>query len=118
MACDDPACLPTLRRRIATLLADAHEDLRSDAELVATELVTNAIEHAKPPRKVHIRCISDAQVHIAVTDNDAQTLPAFGRSTLGVHRGRGLVIVDHLSADWGVANGAATKTVWATLGGR
>ncbi|HEY0814317.1 MAG TPA: ATP-binding protein [Pseudonocardia sp.] len=114
IAIDDPSCLRPLRRMIARLLADRPEDLRIDADLVATELVTNALEHAAAPRTVTIGCSSAGRLEIAVTDGDPATSPTLGRSRLGTHRGRGLTIVDHL-ATWGVQRGLATKTIWAVL---
>ena len=115
IAIDDASCLRPLRRMLAKLLADRPEDLRIDADLVATELVTNALEHATAPRTVTIGCSSAGRLEIAVTDSDPDTSPTLGRSRLGTHRGRGLTIVDHL-ATWGVQRGFATKTIWAVLG--
>ncbi len=103
---------------IAKLLSDRSEDLRIDADLVATELVTNALEHAAAPRSVSIGYSRTGGLEIAVTDSDPETSPTLGRSRLGTHRGRGLTIVDQL-ATWGVQRGLATKTIWAVLrGGR
>lgn len=114
LAVDDVSCLRPLRRMIAKFLADRPDDLRIDADLVATELVTNAIEHAAPPRSVSIGyCVGGLE--IAVTDSDPHTDPTVGRSRLGSHRGRGLTIVDHI-ATWGVRHGLTTKTIWAVLG--
>jgi anti-sigma regulatory factor (Ser/Thr protein kinase) len=115
IAVNDPSCLRPLRRMIAKFLADRPEDLRIDADLVATELVTNALEHATAPRTVSIGYSRTGRLEIAVTDSDPDTNPTLGRSRLGTHRGRGLTIVDHL-ATWGVRRGLATKTIWAVLG--
>ena len=114
IAVNDPSCLRPLRRMIAKFLADRPEDLRIDADLVATELVTNAIEHATAPRTVSIGYSGTGRLEIAVTDSDPETSPTLGRSRLGTHRGRGLTIVDHL-ASWGVRRGVSTKTIWAVL---
>lgn len=101
---------------IAKFLADRPEGLRIDADLVATELVTNALEHATAPRSVTIGFSEAGRVEIEVTDSDPHTNPTLGQSRLGTHRGRGLTIVDHLAL-WGVRRGLTTKTIWAVLGG-
>jgi anti-sigma regulatory factor (Ser/Thr protein kinase) len=114
IAVNDPSCLRPLRRMIAKFLADRPEDLRIDADLVATELVTNALEHATAPRTVSIGYSDVGGLEIAVTDGEPDTSPILGRSRLGTHRGRGLTIVDNI-ATWGIQRGLATKTIWAVL---
>ncbi|MDT0352387.1 ATP-binding protein [Pseudonocardia charpentierae] len=96
------------------LLADAPEDLRIDAELVAIELVTNSLEHALGPRSVTIAWAEDGLLHIAVLDGSPDAVLTPGHSRLGAHRGRGLTVVGAV-ARWGVDRGQTTKTVWATL---
>jgi anti-sigma regulatory factor (Ser/Thr protein kinase) len=115
IAVNDASCLRPLRRMIAKFLADRPEDLRIDADLVATELVTNALEHASAPRSVTIGYSPGGSLEIAVTDGDPDTDPTPGRSRISTYRGRGLTIVDHL-ATWGVQRGMATKTIWAVMG--
>ena len=68
LACEEPSCLTTLHRLLRRLLADAPEDLRIDAELVAVELVTNSFEHASGPRSATIAWTDDGLLHIAVVD--------------------------------------------------
>lgn len=112
---DGPSCLRPLRRMIARFLADKPDDLRIDADLVATELVTNALEHAAPPWSVSIGYSTAGCLKIAVTDSDPESRPTVGRSRLGSYRGRGLTIVDQV-ATWGIQHGLTTKTIWAMLG--
>jgi anti-sigma regulatory factor (Ser/Thr protein kinase) len=114
MPCDEPSCLSALHRLLRRLLADAPEDLQIDAELVAIELATNSLEHARAPRSITITVIDDDHLHIAVVDSspDAELTP--GRSRHGAHRGRGLAVVGAV-ARWGVDRDRTTKTVWADL---
>ncbi|MGW2721786.1 ATP-binding protein [Streptomyces sp. NPDC001492] len=98
---------------------------RDDALSIVSELVANAVVHARPDkhcgdaepgvwlkltlRPHHLVC--------AVTDPGGSTLPACPRTTdqLDEH-GRGLHIIDALSQHWGWTRSAPTgKTVWAML---
>ncbi|MFF4503817.1 ATP-binding protein [Streptomyces sp. NPDC001401] len=97
---------------------------RDDALSIVSELVANAVVHARPGNPVgeaelevwlRLTLRSDHLV-CAVTD-PASTLPACPRRTdqLQEH-GRGLHIVEALSAHWGWTRSAPTgKTVWAML---
>jgi anti-sigma regulatory factor (Ser/Thr protein kinase) len=113
LVCEEPSCLTTLHQLLRQLLADAPEDLRIDAELVAIELVTNSFEHASGPRSATIAWTDDG-LHIAVVDGSPDAVLTPGRSRLGAHRGRGLTVVGAV-ARWGVDRGQTTKTVWANL---
>lgn len=109
-----PARLPGLRRWLREALADpdGDPDGAADAELVCTELVTNALEHAGGACVVRIVVEGD-RVRIEVDDDDVGGLTP-GASRLGAHRGRGLALVGAL-ASWGVVAAPAGKTVWAVL---
>lgn len=52
---------------------------------------------------------------IRVVDDSSPKRPILGHSTIGQTRGRGLLIVDRLSTDWGVIPNVVGKTVWAEL---
>ncbi len=45
----DPDLVPRARRLIRSVIEPAHPDLINDAELVVSELVTNATLHERPP---------------------------------------------------------------------
>jgi anti-sigma regulatory factor (Ser/Thr protein kinase) len=109
----DATCLPALRGWLRAHLAEG-TDARSDAELVCTELVTNAVEHAHGPRAVRITMLDTARLRIEV-DDAGSSRPTLGRSRFGSVRGRGLTLVDAVSR-WGVRGRLGGKTVWATLG--
>lgn len=119
MDCADVTCLRPLRRQISALLAEhplLRVDLCADAELVATELVTNALEHAAPPTTVHVT-LTGRGMEIAVTDSVPGSLPTPGVSRLNRHRGHGFVLVNALTDGWGIRRDPTTKTVWAFLDG-
>ena len=77
-------------------------------ELLASELVTNAVLHGSPPIWLSIEC-SVHVLRVAVHDGDG-TKPA--RPTPD---GLGLMIVDKVSHDWGTDLTLAGKTVWCRL---
>jgi anti-sigma regulatory factor (Ser/Thr protein kinase) len=88
-------------------------DLTETAELVASELVTNAVRHASSSPTIRL-CLSERAVRIEV-DDLASAAPAPVVAGEDAESGRGLFLVDALCAAWGVATGAAGKTVWAEL---
>lgn len=91
---------------------------REDAVLVLSELVSNAIKHAAPLPDGDIQvswAISEGFLHVEITDGGAATRPHAGVAAMSSHGGRGLDIVRHVSAQWGVHEDHQTVTVWADL---
>ena len=101
----------------AALTAWDAGDLLEEAELVLSELVTNALVHTDSAAGVTLR-FEPARRRLTVAVRDASTRHPrerhAGEDALG---GRGLAIVEALSAAWGVAAEGAGKTVWAELRG-
>lgn len=93
-----------------------------DAVLVLSELISNAIKHARPlgsgqvAVKWKIMDGDDRTVWIGVTDGGSHTRPVPERASASALGGRGLSIVSVLSRDWGVEDGAPGTTVWAVVG--
>jgi anti-sigma regulatory factor (Ser/Thr protein kinase) len=81
------------------------------ADLVVTELATNALRHAGTPFTVSVTV--DGQVTIEVSDGSG-AVPA-PRESASDEDGRGLQLVDALVLDWGVDVADATKSVWCRL---
>ncbi len=86
-----------------------------EAVLIASELVTNAVCHARAPVELACEVRADTLL-IAVRDGDpdvdAVAIPAARRSGSG---GRGLGIVAALATRWGTTRQDHDKTVWASL---
>ncbi|MGW7433249.1 ATP-binding protein [Streptomyces sp. NPDC054861] len=108
------ATVPQRLRRIlrAGLIYWGHPDLVDTAQLLLTELVTNALVHTDGPT-VDVRVYAeDTHLKIKVSDG-----APYGRlpSPSGPYaeHGRGLIIVDALAKEWGVSEDRAT--VWCTL---
>lgn len=90
------------------------DDLRDSVALVATELVSNAIIHARTEMSLSIQLVDDG-VRLAVTDGSS-TLPRWTPSSPTATSGRGLLLVEQLSRRWGVDPlPAGGKAVWAQM---
>jgi anti-sigma regulatory factor (Ser/Thr protein kinase) len=85
-----------------------------DALLVVSEMVTNAVTHAASPCELRIS-VSPVAVRVEVVDRGTGTPDPMPPSTTRTG-GRGLHLVDALTAAWGVEPQAeGGKTVWAEL---
>jgi serine phosphatase RsbU (regulator of sigma subunit)/anti-sigma regulatory factor (Ser/Thr protein kinase) len=90
----------------------------TDAVLLASELVTNAIVHAGT--RVRLTCrMNAATVEISVLDqHPARMIPDPPSAGADVDRpsGRGLLLPAALSSSWGVTYASAAKVIWFRLG--
>lgn len=85
------------------------------AQLVVTELVANAAQHARASLiRVTIRRLHEGGVRIAVTDK-SHAQPVLKASGPDQLEGRGLALVDAVSRAWGVDPLPWGKRVWADL---
>jgi anti-sigma regulatory factor (Ser/Thr protein kinase) len=92
-------------------------DIAESAELVVSELVTNALEHglAGIPATVRIWLSSDGG-RVAIHVWDASPMPPVLKDAgAEADRGRGLMIVAALTADWGCTAMDTGKVVWAVV---
>jgi len=105
-------------RRIAlsTVTGWGMDDLTDSCALVTTELVTNAIVHARTPLELTLVRAGD-QVRLAVRDRGGGRAPSHSDNPCGSSlNGRGLVLVEAFSNGWGVLPARRCgKTVWAVL---
>jgi hypothetical protein len=84
--------------------------------LVVSELATNALVHGQTPFVVTLSREDDT-VRVTVSDDSAWIVGRVPDHVLQAD-GRGLVIVNVLSRDWGVITDLGSKTVWATFEAR
>ncbi|WP_434444180.1 ATP-binding protein [Lentzea sp. E54] len=108
--------LAAIRRRIADALADLSTHERHAVLLVATELVTNAYEHAWFACQIRLWRIRRPDVVLVEVDDISPYPPVLGLSQLDETRGNGLRLVDNFTTRWGTTAQAAGKTVWAQIG--
>jgi len=82
------------------------------AELLVSELVTNALTHTDRPRQLRLFC--DRMLTIEVADSDPRA-PALRKFTDYEESGRGIRLVDELSHRWGSRTTRHGKVVWFEL---
>ena len=89
-------------------------EIESDVQLVVSELATNALTHAGTPYTVTVHG-DDIGVVLTVKDGSPEQ-PAVLKVEAMATGGRGMLIVDMLSQDWGsVERPGAAKSVWASF---
>lgn len=89
-----------------------------DAALVVSELVGNALRHARPLPGGQVRVSwepQDRRLELAVTDGGSSTTPVREPLSIASAGGRGLSIVNHLAEAWGVRRHDDVTTVWAIV---
>ena len=109
-----PASVGEARRfTVETLRGWGREDLTTSGALLVTELVTNAILHARTMVQVILERRDDS-VRVEVRDG-SPVRPALRNHGLDATTGRGLALVSKLAQSWGVDVSSAGKVVWAQL---
>ncbi|MEO3927352.1 ATP-binding protein [Micromonosporaceae bacterium B7E4] len=113
----------TARHRLGAELDGAvPAALLADAEMVAAELLGNAVRHAPPLPGGMIRLTwllrtspTAHTVEIRVTDGGAAGPPRMRQVGPEATDGRGLLLVAALATDWGVERDGLGQSVWARL---
>ena len=95
---------------------DIEDEVCEDAELVATELVANVVDHARTSCTL-IVAVTGAGVLIEVRDFYPCPPPQPQPFDPNNPRGRGLQVVAAVSSRWGVTPFPDGKAVWALLPG-
>jgi anti-sigma regulatory factor (Ser/Thr protein kinase) len=108
------------RRRIADDLSrrGVPRTVVEDCMLVVSEILSNALKHARPLRAGHVEVAWDVQgdaINIQVADGGGPTQPRVHAPSLSALGGRGLNIVSMIAATWGVRENNDGTVVWATL---
>jgi len=115
-----PASVGVARRRLVSDLIEAglYGSTVSDAALVLSELLSNALRHATPLPGSCLRVawrLDAGSVRVSVSDGGAPTRPELGEPTKSTTSGRGLRIVAKLSRRWGAGSDEEGATVWAEV---
>jgi two-component sensor histidine kinase len=113
----EPSCVATARRFVDQTLASwGTLEHAFDAQLVVSELVTNAMRHGGGAAQ--LRLLShEAELACVVTDH-SHTVPVTAAPDVFSEYGRGLRLVDALCTAWGWLSPEGTrKVVWAIIAG-
>jgi anti-sigma regulatory factor (Ser/Thr protein kinase) len=89
-----------------------------DARIVVSELLGNALRHARPIQDAGLVLTLEVQsdsVSLSVSDGGSATLPTLLHPPELALSGRGLTIVRTLTREWGVREGAEGNTVFGVL---
>ncbi|HUC04183.1 MAG TPA: ATP-binding protein [Acidimicrobiales bacterium] len=109
----DAASCAVARQFVRHVLGPSADDLDADASLLITEVVTNAVLHARGPLTVEVRQKGTAY-RISVSDR-SRTPPEEKRYRVDDATGRGLGLLNCLAAAWGWAPTRDGKVVWFDL---
>jgi hypothetical protein len=107
---------PHLARRLvgATLEGWQVESLLDDAQLVTSELVTNAVMHAPAPEGYELQ-LSRRPRGVRLGLIDGSSTPPMIRLNDDRPGGRGLRIIEALASGWGHEEHDGGKRVWVDL---
>ena len=108
----EPDAVPRARRLVRSALSDEMPDVAGDAELVVSELVTNAALHGEAPITVRVLVNRVARIEVHDAGRSAPILLKQGTDAM---TGRGLSMVAAIASDWGVEPSDVGKAVWAEL---
>ena len=112
-----PSSVGAARRLVRELVTVAgRTDLVDDAELLVSEVVTNALIHAGSPIRVRGQ-VGRRGIRVEVSDASPHH-PALRDYANTAGTGRGLGLLVELVDDWGVASGEVGKTVWFEVGAK
>ncbi|MFI0257658.1 SpoIIE family protein phosphatase [Streptomyces sp. NPDC017056] len=108
-----PESVGPARRFVRDALAGAGADVVETAELLAGELVTNVVLHARTEAEV-AAWAADGVVHVQVGDRRPERGPV-PQDLPHPGPGHGLAMVRQLASRYGVETGEERKTVWFEL---
>jgi anti-sigma regulatory factor (Ser/Thr protein kinase) len=100
------------RRFVRDVLRDQSRETVDAVELMACELATNCVQHARTDFELAIH--SGGEIRVEVRDT-GEGRPTLRSPTPHEPSGRGLRIVEAVSAAWGSIPSSSGKTVWFTL---
>jgi anti-sigma regulatory factor (Ser/Thr protein kinase) len=107
-----PEAVTAARRFVRDVLSDHSRETVEAAELMASELATNCVRHARTDFEMAIH--DKGQVRIEVRDSGGGR-PRVLSPAPQEPSGRGLRIVEAMADAWGVVPGSDGKAVWFTV---
>ncbi|MFI6567293.1 SpoIIE family protein phosphatase [Streptomyces sp. NPDC050534] len=110
----DPALVAPIRKQVVEQLERwGLQEASFTAELVVSELVTNAIRYGAHP--IRLRLIHDTATLICEVSDTSHTAPHLRRAKTWDEGGRGLLLVAQLTQRWGSRHTAEGKTIWSEI---
>ena len=109
---------PAAARRVVAALLPVWElpDLSDDAQLVVSEIVTNAYQHAPGTDSFELELVRrEHGVRIALADGNAVRPVIAELKAQNQPHGRGMAIVAALASGWGAEDHHGGKRVWVDL---
>jgi len=108
------------RQRLRSWMAAQHipAERIEEARVVVSELVGNAVRHARPLADGTLRiawCLDGRALRLSVTDGGGAGRPHTVHASPNAVAGRGMVIVDSLAESWWVDQSRRRTTVHALL---
>jgi anti-sigma regulatory factor (Ser/Thr protein kinase) len=104
----EPDSAPAARKFVLGLGLSDDSGINLRLATVVSEVVTNAIIHARTPFSVSVLA-GESAIHVEVKDGST-TVPA--RRKHETVKGRGLDIINAMADRWGVTSQLNGKTVW------
>ncbi|MDI3422520.1 SpoIIE family protein phosphatase/ATP-binding protein [Streptomyces luteolus] len=109
---DDPAAVPRVRADVTRRLEVwGFPESVFTTELIASELVTNAIRYGIPP--IRLRLLHDTSTLVCEVADASSTAPHLRRAATTDEGGRGLFLVAQCGTRWGTRYTARGKVIWA-----
>jgi anti-sigma regulatory factor (Ser/Thr protein kinase) len=108
------SCTPASTREARSWLRERLDAPNEDAELVLTELSTNAFIHGSPPVNCTVE-VGHGELTIRISQPGSADAVRMRDPNPTVPGGRGLQLVDAIATSWGASDDGTTLTVWATL---
>lgn len=107
--------ISSARRKVRALTKDYGSDVSAVAELLAGELLTNAVVHGGGRFAMEASVDEVAVLHVVVVDEAPTQPPVVKRTGPLAEGGRGLVVIDAMASAWGSKRLGAEKAVWFDL---
>ena len=111
----DPHEAAHARQHVAASCQGLLPDVAMNAQLMTSELVTNALDYGTGPITLTVM-VTEERIRVEVSDGSTIRPVAQHPDATDIH-GRGLLIIEHLAQSWGVEPSPTGrgKTVWFTL---
>jgi anti-sigma regulatory factor (Ser/Thr protein kinase) len=82
--------------------------------LLVSELVTNAVAHARPPLVLSMH-VDEERTRVEMSDGARAALPVVVDAPPTATGGRGVMFVDRFATRWGTSKRRGSKAVWFEL---